>query len=182
MTDFEQFYITWYSRAKGFARVYLPTENDAENIVQDTFLQLYEQKDASRAYANPVAYLFTAVKNRSMDLLRKRTLEREANYAMQSEFYFEMRMKLDSLKALNVSFSDEDDIEQRLHKALMALPERCRQIFVMNKIEGKRQRVIAQELGISVNTVESQMAIAYRKLREELKDCMPLLLLLFAIR
>lgn len=180
MTDFEQLYITWYSRAKGFARVYLPTENDAENIVQDTFLSLYERQDAQAVYTNPIAYLFTALKNRSMDLLRKRALERAASEAMQNDFYIDMRMRLDSLNALNVNFLDEDDIEYRLNKALDALPERCRQIFVMNKIEGKRQRQIAQELGISVNTVESQMAIAYRKLREELKDCMPLLLFLFA--
>lgn len=46
----------------------------------------------------------------------------------------------------------------------------------MNKLEGKKQQQIASELQISINTVESQMAIAYKKLREELKDCLPLLL------
>lgn len=51
----------------------------------------------------------------------------------------------------------------------------------MNKLEGKKQQQIASELQISINTVESQMAIAYKKLREELKDCLPLLFFLFTL-
>jgi RNA polymerase sigma-70 factor (ECF subfamily) len=50
----------------------------------------------------------------------------------------------------------------------------------MNKLQGKKQNEIAEELQISINTVESQMAIAHKKLREELKSCLPLFLLLFA--
>jgi len=69
-----------------------------------------------------------------------------------------------------------------LNEALSALPERCRQIFVMSKLEGRKQYEIARTLGISVNTVESQMAIAYRKLRAVLKNYSPLLLFLLGIR
>ncbi len=49
----------------------------------------------------------------------------------------------------------------------------------MNKIDGKKQKQIAEELNISVNTVESQMAIAYKKLKEALKDYSPLLIFFF---
>jgi RNA polymerase sigma-70 factor (ECF subfamily) len=62
--------------------------------------------------------------------------------------------------------------------AIQSLPEKCRQIFVMNKIEGKKQKTIAEELDISIHTVESQMAIAYRKLKEILKEHFPLLFFL----
>ena len=70
---------------------------------------------------------------------------------------------------------------ERLEQALAALPERCRLIFVMNKLEGKKQFQIAEELSISVNTVETQMALAYKKLRNELKDCLPFLAFLYSI-
>jgi RNA polymerase sigma-70 factor (ECF subfamily) len=49
----------------------------------------------------------------------------------------------------------------------------------MSKLEGKKQAQIAQELGISINTIEVQIGIAYKKLRQELKDYVPLLLFLF---
>jgi len=176
--DFEQFYITWYSRAKRFAREYVMSDSEAESIVHDVFVGIYERRQLFDNYTNPVAYLFTATKNRSLDFLRHRTAFLTAKEAMQSEMTMELRMKLDSLEALNVNFHDENDIEERLNRALERLPEKCRKIFVMNKLEGKRQREIAEELHISVNTVESQMAVAYRKLREELRDCIPLLLFL----
>ena len=156
------------------------SESDAENIVQDVFLHLYEHCDRLDAYTNLTAYLFTSIKNKCLDYLRKRVNEQEAVAEMQSEFDMALRMKYDSLEILNTNFPDETGIEERLKQALQKLPERCRSIFVMNKLEGKKQQQIASELQISINTVESQMAIAYKKLREELKDCLPLLLFLLA--
>ena len=53
--------------------------------------------------------------------------------------------------------------------------------FFMIRPQNKKQKEIAEELNLSINTVESQMGIAYKKLREELKDCLPLFIFLFAI-
>ena len=181
MVDFEQFYITWYSRAKYFAREYVHSESDAENIIQYVFLHLYERRDLMDAYTNLTAYLFTSIKNRCLDYLRKWVLEQETAQGVQDEFEMELRMKYDSLEIFNTQFSDETDIGELLDNALQKLPERCRNIFIMNKLEGKKQKEIAEELNLSINTVESQMGIAYKKLREELKDCLPLFIFLFAI-
>jgi RNA polymerase sigma factor (sigma-70 family) len=63
------------------------------------------------------------------------------------------------------------------HDAINLLPYRCKQIFIKNKLEGKKQKEIADELDISIHTVESQMSIAYKKIREVLKD----LIMLFYI-
>ena len=58
--DFEQLYITWYSRLKFFAREYVLSDADAENIVQDIFTDLYEKREVLEIPVNMVAYLFTA--------------------------------------------------------------------------------------------------------------------------
>ena len=167
--------------AKYFAREYVHSESDAENIIQDVFLHLYERRDLMDAYTNLTAYLFTSIKNRCLDYLRKWVLEQETAQGVQDEFEMELRMKYDSLEIFNTQFSDETDIGELLDNALQKLPERCRNIFIMNKLEGKKQKEIAEELNLSINTVESQMGIAYKKLREELKDCLPLFIFLFAI-
>lgn len=179
--DFEQFYITWYSRAKYFALEYVSTESDAENITQDVFLHLYERRDLLEAYTNLSAFLFTSIKNKCLDYLRKRVLEQENALEMQNEFDLNLRMKYDSLEILETHFPDEGGIEELLNNALQKLPDRCREIFIMNKLEGKKQKQIAAELNLSINTVETQMSIAYKKMREELKDCMPFFLFLFAL-
>jgi RNA polymerase sigma-70 factor (family 1) len=178
--DFGSFYIQWFSRAKHFAQEYVVSEEDAENIVQDIFIALYERRDLLNENLNVVAYLFTSIKNACLDFLKKKIQEKEVYQQMQDEMSMTMKLKLDSLDALNVNFPNEKSIEDLLHEALDKLPERCRLIFVMNKLEGKKQNDIAKELNVSINTVESQMAIAHKKLREELKNCLPLLLFLFS--
>lgn len=176
--DFEEFYITWFSRVKHFAYEYVLSEADAENIAQDVFMDLYEKKVLLNCHTNIVAYLFTAVKNRSLDLLRRKIHEQEATSRLQEEFDLTLRLKFDSLEAFNLTFLSESSIEDLIAKALDSLPERCRIIFIKSKMEGKKQKEIAEELQISINTVENQMTIAYTKLREELKHYFPLLLFL----
>lgn len=178
--NFEQFYITWYSRAKHFAREYVLSEEDAENIIQDVFLDLYQKRTFLNDHINQVAYLFTAIKNKCIDYLRRKLLEQEAAQKMQEEFDLSLRMKFDSLESFETDWGSEQKLERMIQKALDSLPERCKEIFIMSKIEGKKQREIAEELNISIKTVENQITIAYKKLKEELKDCLPLLLFLLS--
>ena len=180
MMDFENFYITWYSRVKYFARDYVLSDEEAENIAQDVFLEFYQKREELDFHINLVAYLFTSVKNKCIDYLRRRLMEQEAAVKMQEEFDLSFRMKFDSLEAFNIEGLSEDNIKDIIEKALDTLPERCREIFVMSKIEGKKQKEIAEELNVSVKTIESQMTIAYKKLREELKNHLPLLLFLLS--
>jgi RNA polymerase sigma-70 factor (ECF subfamily) len=178
--DFENFYITWYSRVKYFARDYVLSDEDAENIAQDVFMELYRKQEILDFHLNLIAYLFTSVKNKCIDHLRRKLLEQEAIVKMQEEFDLSFRMKFDSLEALELDELSEDNIKEVVEKALQTLPARCREIFVLSKLQGKKQKDIAEELNISVKTVESQIAIAYRKLRGELKHHLPLLLFLLS--
>lgn len=176
--DFENFYVTWYSRVKHFARDYVLSDEEAENITQDVFLDFYQKRDSLDFRINIIAYLFTSVKNRCIDYLRRKLLEQEATSKMQENFDLSFRMKFDSLEAFDVDGLSEDTIKDIIENALNVLPERCRKIFILSKLEGKKQKEIAEELNVSIKTIETQMTIAYKKLREVLKNH---LLLLFFI-
>ncbi len=178
--DFERFYINWYSRAKCFAREYVLSEEDAENITQDVFLDLYQKQTLFNGQINQVAYLFTSIKNKCIDYLRHKLLEQEGAQKIQEEFDLSLRMKFDSLEFFDTNWTSEQKLEEVIQNALNSLPERCREIFIKSKLEGKKQKEIAEELCISVKTVENQMTIAYKKLKEELKDYLPLLLFFFS--
>ena len=97
---------------------------------------------------------------------------------IQDEFNLSFRMKFESLEAFDLDDFSEDYVKEMIERALAVLPDRCREIFVLSKIEGKKQKEIAEELNVSVKTIESQITIAYKKLREELKNSFPLLLFL----
>lgn len=174
---FNEFYIHWYSRMKCFACEYVISEDDAEDIVQDIFVELYEKYDSLVSRVDIIAYVFTAIKNRCIDHLRRKIVEQQSAGRMQEEYLLTLRMKFDSLEILENELFNENKLEEIIDKALNALPERCREIFIKHKIEGRRQKSIAEELGISPKTVENQLTIAYKKLRVELKKYTTLILL-----
>lgn len=179
-TDFEDIYISYYSRMKRFAQEYVILEEDAENIVQDVFLELWEQNLNLLSYTNLFAYLFTSVKNKCIDLLRHKAVVQKTAEKMQDNYIKILQMKVQSLEAFDEQLFSEPDIETVIQNAINSLPEKCREIFILHKIEGIKQKVIAQELRISIKTVENQMAIAYKKLKDMLKEYIPLLIFIIS--
>lgn len=176
---FKKFYILWYSRMKNFAREYVISEDDAEDIVQDVFVELFEKYDSLNNKVNIVPYIFTTVKNRCIDHLRHKIIAQESADRIQEEHLLTLRMKFDSLSILNEElFQEGDSIETVIAKALESLPEKCRIIFVKHRIDGMKVKEIAKELQIAPKTVENQITIAHKKLRIELQRYLPLLLLL----
>lgn len=176
---FEETYVSYYSRMKRFAREYVVREEDAENIVQDVFFELWEKRAETFTFVNLNGFLFVMLKNKCIDFLRRKKIELHARSEMQEEYLRNLQLKFESLEALDGKLLLNPDIETIVQNAIDSLPEKCRKIFVMNKMEGKKQKAIAEELNISAHTVENQMAIAYKKLKEALKDYIPLFLFFF---
>lgn len=177
-SPFEEIYLSHYARMKRFAAEYVIREEDAENIVQDVFMELWEQKFVLMSHTRLFAWLFTATRNRCLDFLRHKKVVREGTKKLLDAYNMTFQMKLQSLETFDEKIFSEPDIETVIQYAIETLPEKCRKIYVMNKIEGKKQKAIAAELKISIHTVESQMAIAHRKLKEALKEYIPLLVFL----
>ena len=148
---FSQIYSTYFIKMTRFSQAYVIAEEDAENIVQDIFLYLWEHPEVFRTIDNMDAFLFTLVKNRCLNFLK------------HSLYINEKKRTLETA-------------EELIDEVIGKLPERCREIFILSRMEGLKYKEIAERLDISVNTVENQMSIALRKLKVELKDYLPLLL------
>ena len=178
---FEDIYLSYFSKMKHFATEYVISDEDAENIVQDVFVELWENKEMLNMHMNLIAYLFTTIKNKCLNHIRHKIVVQNTATKMQEEYLISLRMNLDSLETFDNKLFSDQDIEKVINRALDSLPEKCRTIFFMSKIEGKKQKEIAQELNISINTVGTQIGIAYKKLRTELKDYLPIMLFLLSL-
>lgn len=176
---FEELYISHYARMKRFAQEYVIREEDAENIVHDIFVEVLEKNIDLTSIVNLSGYLFMTLKNKCIDFLRRKTVEQNFISEMLKEYNQTLKLKLTSLESLDNKLLSNEDIDTILHNAIDSLPEKCREIFIMNKLEGKKQKTIANELNISIHTVESQMSIAYKKLKIALKDNYTIFLFLF---
>jgi len=176
--NFEEIYVTYFPRLLRFAQEYVLNREDAENIIQDVFLTLWERRDDLKIHISLASYLFVLIKNRCIDYLRRKKHAALGLQRMQEDFTYEQQMKLYSLEVIDQAFTSGIDIDQIITRAIDTLPPKCREIFVLNKIEGKKYREIAGQLNLSESTIENQLGIALRKLREQLKDYMPLFLFL----
>lgn len=169
-TDFDKIYVMYFSRMHRFAKEYVLSDEDAENIVQDVFLMLWEKRTVLDVQVSLLSYLFSLVKNRCLDFLR--------HQIVVEDYKQELSAKLIALEQFNYIFNTDEDLERLFSSAIDKLPERCREIFIKSRLDGKKYREIAEELNLSVNTVENQMTIALKKLRAELKDYLPLLFII----
>lgn len=161
---FDLLFLSYYKSLCGFACTFLNDGDEAEEAVQKMFVRLWENRKNLTTPDNPKAFLFKSVYFESMKMLRHKTIH--ANHV--SEYVRNFRLNTEET-------DDYSFFLPHLHKAVEKLPEKCRQIFILNKMEGLTQKEIAEYLEISAKTVENQIAIAVSKLREELKPYLHLL-------
>lgn len=90
----------------------------------------------------------------------------------------EYELNLEALEAVDENLVLDTDLEQRIHEAIQSLPEKCREIFILSRVEGLKYSEIAEKLHLSISTVDNQIGIALKKLRVQLKDFLPLLMFL----
>ena len=153
---FNAFFEEYSERLFHYAVGFVKRREDAEDIVQDAFVYLWEHR-ARIAYTGSVyAYLTQTVKHACVDF--KLHEEVKARYAREMARQGE------------ADEPEEDNFEElyaRLQKVIDALPARCREIFVMGCVDGMSYREVADKLGISENTVKTQIKLAYKKAKEE---------------
>lgn len=174
--SFSQIYSIYFTKMIRFSQAYVIAEEDAENIVQDIFLYLWEHPDVFKTIYNMDAFLFTMLRNRCLTFLKHTLYVNKRKQPLQTVEEQELEMNLYSLQQFDESFFTLEEAETLINDVIGKLPERCRKIFILSRIEGLKYKEIAEKLNISVNTVENQISIALRKLKIELKDYLPLLL------
>ena len=172
--EYSKVYGIYFPRLVRFSVSYVVSRQEAENIVQDIFLYLWEHKEMIKDIKNLNVFLFTLVKNRCLDYLRRQI--KENHQSLDSIQERELHLKLFALQKFEENDLSENDIEKIIMDAIDSLPEKCREIFLLSRFEGLRHKEIACRLHISTNTIENQIAIALRKLRKELKDLTPIFL------
>lgn len=136
---------------------YLSDKNAAEDVVQGVFGQLWDKRERLEWGDKMVHYLYRATKNNAIDLLRKQRFSAELDEEHLNTPDNGGALDENALKAIQLNLIKE---------SLSTLPDRCREIFMLQKMNGLTYREIAEELGISVKTVENQMVKALAMIRD----------------
>jgi len=162
LTQLEQLFHAHYSSLCEYAWHYVKSRELAEELVQGLFVRLWELRTGGGSHSLSVAYLYTAARNRAIGHLRREGVARR--FADEVMAVHEMAPPGETI----VEAIEAQDLATAAERAVAALPGRCRLIFLMSRQEGLGYAEIATALGISKNTVETQIARALKKLRIQL--------------
>ncbi len=172
---FEKLYLQYYAYLCLIAEHIVKNKCDAEEVVSDVFVKLWNIREKIEI-TSIKAYLVRAVHNTSINYLERPVISNRL-----TETINESDIKLlawDSDYPLGRLY--EKEVLDILDQGIGKLPDGCREIFMLSRIEEMKYHDIADKLGISVNTVKTQMKIALSRLRETLKDYMLILLFFLA--
>lgn len=169
--EFELIFKQYYRQLCSFAFGFMKQTDDAEEIVQDVFVNLWKNKDSLHITVSLKAYLFLSVRNACLNKLKHIKIREQYKQFNQDK--------------LNNSFDDvqksveSDETEQAIWKAIDKMPKERRKVFVLSRFDGLSYKEIAEKLNISTKTVENQISAALKFLRIELKKYIVILLPFF---
>ena len=156
--QFEELYRGNYPALRRVATNLLRDNDAAHDVVQDVFVRLWHRKKELTAILNPGAFLYKSVVNASLNYLEQTKKRKPA------PDYLELPATEQSDGAMEMR-----ELENKIVLSIENLPPKCRAIFVLSRIEGRKNREIATLLDLSEKTVENQMGIALKKMRDALK-------------
>ena len=166
---YETVFRKYYQALCNYACGILKDMDDAEEVVQSIFLKLWEQREGIEINVSLKSYLYRAVHNTCLNRLKH--LKIQETYRQYVGDYLE-----DTFDSAT-DIMDKVELENRISEALEKLPEQCRIIFKMSRFEELKYQEIANELGLSIKTIENQIGKALRIMRTELSDYLPVILI-----
>lgn len=165
---FEMVFRTYYRPLCQYAYSFLNDKDEAEEVVQAAFINVWDKRDQVEIQTSLKAYLYRIVRNSCLNVIKHEKVKKQhvANEMATGEASHE------SVSQSVISL----ELEAKIADAMKALPEQCRLVFQLSRFEELKYSEIADQLNISVKTVENQIGKALKIMREQLKDYLPLFL------
>lgn len=170
--DIEYLFNKYYARLCYFTFKLIKNQDDSKDLVQDVFLKCWQKKETFESELAIKNFLYLSLKNASLNYIRHLTVEKKFVDDLSPEKFIEEKTISNLIRA---------EVLATIHLAIENLPDGCKLVLKLAFNEGLKNDQIAQQLGISVNTVKTQKQRALKLLRLSLSDT-SYLLLLFILR
>jgi len=169
---FQAMFLKYYPAMCNFARQYLNDHELAEETAQDMFVKIWEKRASLNIETSVKHYFFRSIRNHCLNQIRHEKIKKQyAKVVLES-----------SHQDINPDqYYLEVDLIERIEKCIESLPPKRKEIFRLSREQGMKYKEIADTLAISVKTVEAQMGLALKHLRDELKDFSHHLITMFVI-
>jgi RNA polymerase sigma-70 factor (family 1) len=166
---FEMIFRTYYQPLCRYAYSFLDDKEEAEEVVQSTFITVWEKRKTLDIQTSLKSYLYRMVRNACLNVIKHEKIK-------QQHVAHELAVTESSYESVSQKVH-ASELESKITEAMKALPEQCRIVFQLSRFEELKYQEIADQLKISVKTVENHMGKALKIMREQLKEYLPLFLI-----
>jgi RNA polymerase sigma-70 factor (family 1) len=157
---YEELFLSFAPMLIRFSKSIVHNSEEAEEIVSDVFMRIWEKRKSLDHIHNLRFYLYAATRNFSINRLK--SAQRSATIGLE-------HLDFDNHDASPADIASSNDMFRHFQEAVNELPPKCRAIFKLAKEDGLKQKEIAELLHISLKTVENQLAIALQKLGQRIR-------------
>jgi RNA polymerase sigma-70 factor, ECF subfamily len=164
---FESLFKSYYGALVGYGGTIVKDADEAEDIVQQVFISVWEKRSSIEIHTSFRAMLYKAVYNSCLNRIKHNEVKR--SYARE--------IKLSSSSSFSPADVQHKELQKKINDAIDQLPDQCAKIFKMSRFDYLKYQEIADKMGLSVKTVENQMGKALKLLRETMKDYLVLLIM-----
>jgi RNA polymerase sigma-70 factor (ECF subfamily) len=177
---YEELFKQIFPRMLGYCRLFIQDQAQANDLVQECFVKLWEKRASIKTINSVESLLFVMLRNHCLNYLRDQKL-----HTVEKDIQSIGENELQHLFQLDLIGEEETALEEKLIVAIRQsvdkLPEKRKLVFLKAKIEGKKNKEVADELGISVKAVEKHLHQAKEQIRQEMLLKFPLLSLLILL-
>ena len=159
---FEMLFKQWFEPLCRYAHSMLHNEEEAEDIAQKTFCKLWDQREKMEIHTSIKSYLYRMVHNACLNKIKQ--------WQIQSEHHETIAYNSVTVANQVEQTLAHKELQHQIELAIAELPERCREVFLLSRMQHLSYIQIAQKMQISPNTVETQIVKALKTLRIRLKD------------
>lgn len=172
---FDFFFKLYYNQIVGFCIQFIGDRDKAKSIGQEAYVNLWVNRKKVRKIEGIKSFLYTSAKSDCLNLLRHQKVisKYKDNYIREKEG----QLNIEVLNSMNFDAVMFSELEELIKTSIKKLPEKCKRVFVMRRIDNKKNNEIAMELNISVKAVEANMTRALKYLRYSLSDYISVLLI-----
>ncbi|NEW82689.1 MAG: RNA polymerase sigma-70 factor [Mariniphaga sp.] len=176
----ELLFAVYFPRLNDFSRKVIKDDNISQDIVQEVFVKVWEKR-ATIDSLNIEAFLFKLVRNHCIDYIKHMKVENFRMQEIQKSTQYEELYRIDFI-GNEPYVLIENELKTKIEKTIQNLPERCREVFTLSRIDGLKNKEIAEKLGINIKNVERHLNRALQSFRGNFKDQLPLALIILVLK
>ena len=177
MDLFTRFFQENQARFLSFAYSYIRDKAEAEDILMESMITLWENRDKWEQNSNLQALLLTIIKNKAFNYLAHEQVRLRAEEDINTHRQRELDLRISTLEACEPDTIFNTEIQHIVDKALTQMPEQSRHIFMLSRYQNMPNKMIAEQLNLSLKSVEFHITKALKILRTALKDYLVSILL-----